>query len=533
MQLWVALPDGARHGAPGSTTTCPIPWPATAAEARVFLGTLLGRTSPVPTATPLLGAELRLDAGAELHLDVDPALELGVLVDTGTVSLAPGNGVSTEVAEHRLGFVPPGRGVLGLRAHDAPVRLLLLGGPPLGERIVMWWNFVGRSHDEVAEAGPPGRPSSRSARVEPWSTTPPRSPPGASASSPATGCRRSRRPGCPTPGCAAGAEAAGRLAGRVGGGPVAVGKDAAVHPLPTSRLRRPSRRRTLRPTGLAAALLVGAVALTGCSGSDPDPDPASGEDASADGSPSAGEDPADDPAAVVRDSVDATLAAEAFSADGELALTIGGQDLSVAVDGSVDYADVVSDVTLRVQQAREDGQAGTTTIDVRSDGTHVWLRQQQLAGQRWVQGDADRLSGSSTFEPSGLVGAVIVLRGAEDVTEGEPTEVDGVAARTFTTTIAYTDAVDAAGDDADALESSFNLTGQATSADLDVEVAVGEDGVVRDLTFEVDAGDLPVSGGYELRLRDVGDAVEPPAAPPAGQTVTGPRAERLLDQAIS
>jgi quercetin 2,3-dioxygenase len=27
----------------------------------------------------------------------------------------------------------------------------LLGGEPLGERLVMWWNFIGRSHDEIAD----------------------------------------------------------------------------------------------------------------------------------------------------------------------------------------------------------------------------------------------------------------------------------------------------------------------------------------------------------------------------------------------
>ena len=29
------------------------------------------------------------------------------------------------------------------------MRLLLLGGAPFGEAIVMWWNFVGRSHEEI------------------------------------------------------------------------------------------------------------------------------------------------------------------------------------------------------------------------------------------------------------------------------------------------------------------------------------------------------------------------------------------------
>ena len=35
---------------------------------------------------------------------------------------------------------------------DAGARLLLLGGEPFEEQIVMWWNFVGRSNDEIVEA---------------------------------------------------------------------------------------------------------------------------------------------------------------------------------------------------------------------------------------------------------------------------------------------------------------------------------------------------------------------------------------------
>ncbi len=32
---------------------------------------------------------------------------------------------------------------------DSPARVILLGGTPFGEELVMWWNFVGRSHDEI------------------------------------------------------------------------------------------------------------------------------------------------------------------------------------------------------------------------------------------------------------------------------------------------------------------------------------------------------------------------------------------------
>ena len=146
-QLWVALPDGSRHTDPTFAHHAPQSVTGHGWEARVFLGSLLGETSPVATATPLLGVELLLEPGTQLDLDVEPGFEHGVLVDTGVVHL--GQNASVEVKEHRLAYVPPGADVLVLVAGEQPVRMLLLGGEPFGESIVMWWNFVGRSHEEI------------------------------------------------------------------------------------------------------------------------------------------------------------------------------------------------------------------------------------------------------------------------------------------------------------------------------------------------------------------------------------------------
>ena len=146
-QLWVALPDAHRHTDPGFDHHSPAPVAGDGWEARVFLGSLLGDTSPVPTFTPLLGAEVLLEAGTTLTLDVDATFEHGVLVDVGVLGV---DGV--EAKAHDLAYVPPGRGTLTLTAYGEAVRLLLLGGPPFGESIVMWWNFVGRTHDEVVDS---------------------------------------------------------------------------------------------------------------------------------------------------------------------------------------------------------------------------------------------------------------------------------------------------------------------------------------------------------------------------------------------
>ena len=142
-QLWVALPASARDVEPTFEHFAPTPVTGQGWEARVFLGSLLGSSSPVSTATPLLGAELLLGAGTELHLDVDPGFEHGVLVDTGIVSVG-----DVETKQHELAYLPPGSQRLTVEAL-ADARVLLLGGPPFGEAIVMWWNFVGRSHDEI------------------------------------------------------------------------------------------------------------------------------------------------------------------------------------------------------------------------------------------------------------------------------------------------------------------------------------------------------------------------------------------------
>jgi redox-sensitive bicupin YhaK (pirin superfamily) len=122
---------------------------------RVFLGSLLGDTSPVSTYTPLLGAEVLLEPSTSLTVPVDTSFEHGVLVDAGGVALATDgpngqNGtVATLVAKDHLAYMPPGASSLTVEAGNAWTRLLLLGGPPFGEAIVMWWNFIGRTHEEV------------------------------------------------------------------------------------------------------------------------------------------------------------------------------------------------------------------------------------------------------------------------------------------------------------------------------------------------------------------------------------------------
>ena len=149
VQLWIALPEETRHR-PGREFEHFVPEPVEldGGSALVFLGSLLGSESPVSMHTPLVGAEIRLDPGGTLELPVDPGFEHGLLVDTGEAVTLEGVQVPkdavgyTGVENRRLWIANDG---------DEPARLVLVGGAPFTEEVVMWWNFLGRSTEEIRQ----------------------------------------------------------------------------------------------------------------------------------------------------------------------------------------------------------------------------------------------------------------------------------------------------------------------------------------------------------------------------------------------
>lgn len=147
VQLWTALPAAHRFVDPHFDHYEPEPFRLGDHEVRVFLGEVAGHASPVGTYSPLVGAEIGLGEG-DLVLDLDPTWEYGVLVDSGSIAVAGG-----VVADTQLGYLAPGAARLTIRQQQAgprPTRLVLIGGAPLGEQILMWWNFIGRTQTEIA-----------------------------------------------------------------------------------------------------------------------------------------------------------------------------------------------------------------------------------------------------------------------------------------------------------------------------------------------------------------------------------------------
>jgi redox-sensitive bicupin YhaK (pirin superfamily) len=185
VQLWVAQPEYSRHGAPAFEHHAELPRVDLGREsvATVLVGELADTASPARQDTDHVGADLDLRPGRTLvPLRLD--FEYGLVVLAGEVVVSDADNQGVEPGH--LAYLGAGRDEMQLSTGDE-TRALLLGGTPFPEPVLMWWNFVARTQDEVSAAyhdwigatgntgdtGRFGRVASRLARIEvgppPWS----------------------------------------------------------------------------------------------------------------------------------------------------------------------------------------------------------------------------------------------------------------------------------------------------------------------------------------------------------------------------
>ncbi|HEY2673643.1 MAG TPA: pirin family protein [Rugosimonospora sp.] len=153
LQLWVALPEAARHGEPRFDHHPDLPvLVGDGVRTTVVAGELGTACSPALVHTPLVGAEILLEAGAGTRMPLERDFEYSVLAMNGTARVA-----DATLSPGVLLYL--GRGRTHLDLHSEPdlrseggARLFLLGGEPFDEPLVMWWNFVARTHEEIVQA---------------------------------------------------------------------------------------------------------------------------------------------------------------------------------------------------------------------------------------------------------------------------------------------------------------------------------------------------------------------------------------------
>jgi hypothetical protein len=147
VQLWTALPDPHRHTPASFQHLAEVPaLDDPGGIVRVFSGALAHAVSPAQHYSELLGADVQIHRGAALALPLEPRHEYAVYVLEGDLSLE-GQRLDPRVLYY-----------LGTRRSDTTMsstggaRALLIGGPPFPETILMWWNFVARTPEEIREA---------------------------------------------------------------------------------------------------------------------------------------------------------------------------------------------------------------------------------------------------------------------------------------------------------------------------------------------------------------------------------------------
>lgn len=146
VQLWVALPEETRDGGSAFAHHGDLPEVELGtATATVLMGGLGDGTSPARTDTPLVGADLQLRSGTAV-VPVRGDFEHAVVVVDGALEIG-----GEVVRPGSLAYLGTGRDELVLSATDQ-TRAVLVGGEPFPDPVFMWWNFVGRSRDEVAAA---------------------------------------------------------------------------------------------------------------------------------------------------------------------------------------------------------------------------------------------------------------------------------------------------------------------------------------------------------------------------------------------
>jgi redox-sensitive bicupin YhaK (pirin superfamily) len=145
IQLWIAQPEATRHGEAGFAHHADLPQVEhDGCVATVFVGEHADAVSPARCATAIVGVDLDLHSASTVPLR--PEFEYALIGMRGSIAVD-----GEKVTPGRIAYLGPGRDELGIEvAEDS--RVMLLGGQPFEDTLLMWWNFVARTREEIDAA---------------------------------------------------------------------------------------------------------------------------------------------------------------------------------------------------------------------------------------------------------------------------------------------------------------------------------------------------------------------------------------------
>ena len=146
VQLWIALPAESRNIAPGFAHHADLPkFINDGYSVELLVGEFMGEVAPTKVYSPLMAAQIESQGEARATFTANPEFEHGILVLTGSASV---NGVSIEAGQ--LLYLETGIAKFDISS-EPETKLLIIGGEPMAEKLLMWWNFIARDQSEIEQ----------------------------------------------------------------------------------------------------------------------------------------------------------------------------------------------------------------------------------------------------------------------------------------------------------------------------------------------------------------------------------------------
>ncbi len=146
-QLWIALPESERSRAPDFQHYPDLPTLERGGfSVTVLAGSAFGMQSPAQVYTPLIGMDFKASGAAEAKIELNPTFEHAALCLRGAMTVA-----GETIEPGTLLYLGLHRDAVDIRCSDA-AQLLIVGGEPFPEKILMFWNFVARTPEEIIQA---------------------------------------------------------------------------------------------------------------------------------------------------------------------------------------------------------------------------------------------------------------------------------------------------------------------------------------------------------------------------------------------
>ena len=147
VQLWIALPEGRQNMNPDFRHYDNLPvWSENGLRQTLLVGEWCGRSSVVEVFSPLVGVDMAAQDECERVYELRDDFEYGVLPLDGEVVV---NGRRLTVG--MTAYFPTESKNIIINM-PAGTRALLVGGEPMDENLIVWWNLIARSQEEIEQA---------------------------------------------------------------------------------------------------------------------------------------------------------------------------------------------------------------------------------------------------------------------------------------------------------------------------------------------------------------------------------------------